>query len=216
MKKNIGYFVIAYSSFLYACSSPDPLVISLSELGNSTKSDVGANGGIRLIRSINVTGLNSLEVVGSYTIDPDADVFRIHSPWGKSQIPDTLFPRISTGCKTMVMEAKFPEATLEDVIATRDGLFKLNEYQLQQTNTSMQLAALVGLGQYADEQVKHSKKKDANELNSDTNESNDKYREEWNKALEQAKLISGLSDISDIDSGIKELESRFDKLSTEM
>lgn len=36
----------------------DPMMVSLSELGSSSKSDVGSGGGTRLKRSINVTGLS--------------------------------------------------------------------------------------------------------------------------------------------------------------
>lgn len=134
---------ICSALLLNACST-NPLTISLSELGTATKSDIGSSG-LRLNRSVNVTGMGATEIVGSYTIDPDPDLFIIPVPWGTKNIPDTLYPRIIPGCNTLVVETKFPDASHDDVIAVRDNLFKLDELQLQELNYQVIQTALEGI-----------------------------------------------------------------------
>lgn len=194
MKTKIAtYFAVCATLFFSACST-NPLTVSLSELGTATKSDIGSRG-MRLIRSINVTGLGATEVVGSYTFDPDPNFFSIPVPWGTTNIPDTLFPRFIPGCTTIVAETKFPDASHDDVIAVRDNLFKLNEIQLQKVTYEMQLAVL--------QEIKSSSA--SSSVSAASSPSTTTLSELDKKELDQARKITGLADIENIETEIKSL-----------
>lgn len=151
-RRSVGACVF-FTLFLSACSTSNPLTLSVSELGTATKSEIGSIG-LRLSRAINVTGMGATEIVGSYTIDPDPALFTIRVPWGTTSIPDTLYPRIVPGCHSLVVEAIFEGATHEDVIAVRDNLFKLEELQLRQMTHILNKIALASVKSKLDSDIK--------------------------------------------------------------
>lgn len=118
---------------LTGCASNPPVTIAMTELGTATKTDLGTHG-LRLARVVNVTGLNSEEVVGTYSIDPDPPLIDTPPLIGSSNIPDTLAPRLTPGC-SLISETTFDSGavTADDVLNVRDALTAVDEATIDLT-----------------------------------------------------------------------------------
>lgn len=93
---------------LAACSTTSPMKVALTELGTSSKSEYGAHD-LRMIRSINITGMAPEETIGSISVDPDRfnlieqlKRFRLNP----QDLPDILTPRLNEGT-SIVYERSF-------------------------------------------------------------------------------------------------------------
>lgn len=109
MKNHIKLlFVGTCLLILTACSTTPPMKVALTELGTSSKSEYGAHN-LRLIRSINITGMAPEETIGSISVDPDklslAEQLK-RFKLNPQDIPDTLAPRINDGT-SIVYERTF-------------------------------------------------------------------------------------------------------------
>ncbi len=104
----------ALAFLLAGCAGSSPMRIALTELGTVSDSEYGAYG-LRMVRSINVTGLGPEEVVGTVTTDPDKwsarEQFARFSP-DRSDLPDSMTPRLTEG-KSFVVERSFCAAESE-------------------------------------------------------------------------------------------------------
>ncbi len=98
----------AMAFFLAGCAGSSPMRIALTELGTVSDSEYGAYG-LRMVRSINVTGLGPEEVVGTVTTDPDKwsarEQFARFAP-ERSDLPDSMTPRLTEG-PSFVVERSF-------------------------------------------------------------------------------------------------------------
>ncbi|MDA8448040.1 hypothetical protein [Paracidovorax valerianellae] len=93
---------------LSACTGGSPMRVAMTELGTVSDSEYGAYG-LRMVRSINVTGLGPEEVVGTLTTDPDKwsakeQFARFFS--GRSDLPDSMTPRLTEG-QSFVVQRRF-------------------------------------------------------------------------------------------------------------
>jgi len=93
---------------LSACTGGSPMRVAMTELGTVSDSEYGAYG-LRMVRSINVTGLGPEEVVGTLTTDPDKwsakeQFARFFS--GRSDLPDSMTPRLTEG-QSFVVHRRF-------------------------------------------------------------------------------------------------------------
>lgn len=93
---------------LAACSTTSPMKVALTELGTSSKSEYGAHD-LRMMRSINITGIAPEETIGSISVDPDRfnlieqlKRFRLNP----QDLPDILTPRLNDGT-SIVYERTF-------------------------------------------------------------------------------------------------------------
>lgn len=104
----------ALAFLLAGCAGSSPMRIALTELGTVSDSEYGAYG-LRMVRSINVTGLGPEEVVGTVTTDPDKwsarEQFARFSP-DRSDLPDSMTPRLTEG-KSFVVERSFCASTID-------------------------------------------------------------------------------------------------------
>jgi hypothetical protein len=109
MKNTINLF--AFSFFLASlagCSTTSPMKVALTELGTSSRSEYGAYG-LRMTRSINITGMAPEETIGSISVDPDR--FNIIEQLKRfklnpQDLPDIMAPRLNDGA-SMVYERTF-------------------------------------------------------------------------------------------------------------
>lgn len=105
--RNLGLIVVVLLT-LTACASTNPIRIALTELGTTSDSEYGAYG-LRLTRSVNVTGLAAEEVVGMMTTDPDKWSFREQFARffpTRTDLPDIMSPRLHSG-QSHIVERTF-------------------------------------------------------------------------------------------------------------
>lgn len=111
--RNLG-FIVVVALGLTSCASTNPMRIALTELGTTSDSEYGAYG-LRLTRSVNVTGLAAEEVVGMMTTDPDKWSFREQFARffpTRTDLPDIMSPRLHSG-QSQIVERTF----CKDVVA---------------------------------------------------------------------------------------------------
>jgi hypothetical protein len=80
--------------------------------------------GLRVMRTVNITGLGPNEVVSSISVDPDPPnpLIDFPSPFSSKDYPDSLGFRLSPNC-SRVAEMTFKDGvTIQDVTAIRDGV----------------------------------------------------------------------------------------------
>ena len=132
MSKNRLHFkhllVLTALFLLNACSTTSPMKVALTELGTSSKSEYGAYD-LRLIRSINITGLAPEETIGSLSVDPDKwslieqlRRFRLNP----QDLPDILTPRLKLG-DSVIYERTFCGKDIDcpkdtDIIKIKDAI----------------------------------------------------------------------------------------------
>lgn len=147
----------ALAFLLAGCAGSSPMRIALTELGTVSDSEYGAYG-LRMVRSINVTGLGPEEVVGTVTTDPDKwsarEQFARFAP-ERSDLPDIMTPRLTEGA-SFVVERSFcasesvPDARgrctsglqLSDLTALRDKLVESQALVAAALRNEVKAAAL--------------------------------------------------------------------------
>lgn len=114
------------------CANLSPMTISLTDLGTASRSE-HSMAGLKVMRTVNITGLGPNEVVGSISLDPDPNLFDplwfldLPTVMGEKDYPDSLSLRLSPGCSS-VRETKFDgTVSAEDVATVRDGLQELTK-----------------------------------------------------------------------------------------
>lgn len=128
-------------ALLSGCAATPPLTIALTEMGTATKTDKGSRG-LRLMRVVDVTGLNSQDVIGSFSIDPDPPLWERPPFLGSNDSPDALSTRLTPG-GSMIVETTFAEpASHQAVLNVRDKLINLDEQTLQVAKARMNKALL--------------------------------------------------------------------------
>lgn len=126
---NFKHLLVLTALFLLnACSTTSPMKVALTELGTSSKSEYGAYD-LRLIRSINITGLAPEETIGSLSVDPDKwslieqlRRFRLNP----QDLPDILTPRLKLG-DSVIYERTFCGKDIDcpkdtDIIKIKDAI----------------------------------------------------------------------------------------------
>jgi hypothetical protein len=88
---------------LTSCANLSPIAITLTDLGTASKSEHSMKG-LKVMRSVNITGLGPQEVVGSISLDPDPSFFNFLSTnWMETKdFPDSLSLRLSPKCSHIV------------------------------------------------------------------------------------------------------------------
>lgn len=142
MKRNSPLLCLpALLLLLAGCSSNPSLTVALTELGTATRTDKGS-AGLRLMRVVNVTGLNSFDVVGAYSIDPDPPLFDIPPILGSTSVPDTLTPHLTPGCSFIVETTYGKDANEQDVTHVGEKLVEVNEATLLAVRARLKKEAL--------------------------------------------------------------------------
>lgn len=118
-----------------ASGSNSPVRVALTEMGAVSNSEYSVHG-LRMVRSINVTGLGAEEVVGSLTVDPDkwsaTEQARRLSPL-RTDLPDSMAPRLVAG-QSVVVERRFDSsASASHLVQLRD---QLQAYQAKIAETA--------------------------------------------------------------------------------
>ncbi len=133
-----GNFIVSLLSVLAlaGCAATPPLTIALTELGTATKTDKGATG-LRLMRVVDVTGMNSFDAVGGYSIDPDPPLFEMPPLLGSSNSPDTLSPRLAKGCSLIVVKTYGDVAGQQGVLTVREKLIALEDEESLDVKTRL-------------------------------------------------------------------------------
>ena len=91
--------IMAFLLGMQGCATNQSMKIALTEMGTTSDSEYGAYG-MRLMRSVNVTGLGAEEVVGTMTTDPDKWSLKeqlARFSLFRNDLPDTMSPRITAG-----------------------------------------------------------------------------------------------------------------------
>lgn len=154
---------ICSAILLSACSTTPPMKVALTELGTSSRSEYGAYG-LRMTRSINITGLAPEETIGSISVDPDRfnlieqlKRFKLNP----QDLPDMMAPRLNDGA-SMVYERTFCGVsnecpTNDDITAVKNAIeiqdaniAKLANLQIDQQIISLVESAIVRKQEDAD------------------------------------------------------------------
>lgn len=139
---DIGIF-LSCGLFLCGCaSSVSPIAITLTDLGTASKSEHSMTG-LRVMRSVNITGLGPNEVVGSISVDPDPPNWLVDfpSPFSSKDYPDSLGFRLSPTCSKVAEMTFEADVRIEDVTAIRDGLQELAELVTNKLRLEIRVAA---------------------------------------------------------------------------
>lgn len=129
-------------------STGSSMRVALTEMGATSDSEYGVYG-LRMVRSVNITGLGAEEVVGSLTVDPDKWSIREQSDRlspTRTDLPSTMAPRLVSG-PSMVVERRFDStASTVELVQLRDQLqtyqAKIAEATLLQVKKAVLDAAL--------------------------------------------------------------------------
>ncbi|MCP5191315.1 MAG: hypothetical protein H6988_13145 [Pseudomonadales bacterium] len=123
-------------ALLSGCGTTPPLTIAMTEMGTATKTEKGSRG-LRLMRVVDVTGLNSQDEVGTFSLDPDPPLWERPPFLGSDASPDALSTRLTPGC-SMIVETTFVAPSSElAVVNVRDKLIDLDEKSLQAAQAHM-------------------------------------------------------------------------------
>ena len=120
---NFGIFLACTVIFAGCTSSLSPITITLTDLGTASKSEHSMTG-LRVMRTVNITGLGPNEVVGSISVDPDPPnpLLDFPSPFSSKDYPDSLGFRLSPNCSRVAEMTFKDEVTIQDITAIRDGV----------------------------------------------------------------------------------------------
>lgn len=138
-----NFIILSLVSFLTGCTSSSEMRTALTDMGVTSDSEYGAYG-LRLQRSIDVTGLGAEEVVGSITSDVDkwsiTEQLARFSPI-RNDIPDNMSPRLING-QSFIVERQFksePEITMTELIQLNEALTDLQEQLASINDTKVKI-----------------------------------------------------------------------------
>ncbi len=135
-------FFLSCCLYLGGCANLSPIAITLTDLGTASRSEQSMTG-LRVMRSVNITGLGPNEVVGSISVDPDPPNWLVDfpSPFSSKDYPDSLGFRLSPTCsKVAEMTFEF-DVKIADVTAIRDGVQELAELVTAKLRLEIRIAA---------------------------------------------------------------------------